>query len=668
MAYHCQTTEYACSFGMSSEELASRTDQLRQQHYLPAYMVSYAPASGIAYAAIWLCDQRTSLSHLAPGLAPSDYQTQFDALNAQGYKLLCVSAAAGNALEYSGLWQDGGWKGFSMRFDLSATEYQAEFDQHQQDGYNLIWVEGYSNGSASRYAAIWSKFASSDRHARHNLPIEDYQGVFDEYKAIGYRIAHFSAHHVGSQTFVAAIWIKEDGYEPHARHNMTECELQNELERQAWNDRRPTCITGYVYKGATRYAGVWVRTARTSVHLGTTGTGLEGFDTGLAQLMSDFGITAATMAVAYKGRLVLARGFSRIADRDEPIPPTGLFRIASVSKAFTGAAIVKLIEQGKLRFDDKLLDLLGWEDAVHDALLKDVTVDHLLHHAGGWDRSKSPVADPMFDDTRIADELNISLPVTQESIFRWMTTKYDLDFPPGSDTEYSNYGYMLLGMIIERVAGTRYEDFVRENLLLPLGIRRMRLGPSLFSDRLPSEVTYQQRHANLYADVMVEGAPKEVLQTYGNYNFANLAAHGGWVASAVDLVKFASCFDDPAACSILSASSIQTMFTRPYPPTPIPTKAYFACGWDAVPGSPGETYRTGSFNGTEALMYRRSDGIDAAVVVNRLVNTLVLPCPDDPPLPADLDVPNWPGLLASVRTWIAGVRSWPTVDMWSEYF
>jgi N-acyl-D-amino-acid deacylase len=227
---------------------------------------------------------------------------------------------------------------------------------------------------------------------------------------------------------------------------------------------------------------------------------------------------------------------------------------------------------------------------------------------------------------------------------------------------------MLLGMIIERVAGTRYEDFVRENLLLPLGIRRMRLGPTLLGDRLPGEVTYRQRHANLYPNVMAEGAPKEVLQTYGNYNFANLAAHGGWVASAVDLVKFASCFDDPATCPILGASSVQTMFTRPYPPTPIPTKSYFACGWDVVPGTPGETYRTGSFNGTEALMYRRSDGIDLAVAVNRLASTVALPCPDDPPLPADLVVPAWPGLLASVRTWIAGVRSWPTVNLWEEYF
>ena len=669
MAYHCQTPQYACSIGMSSPEFAGRTALLKLQHYLPVYVVSYATTGGTSYAAIWLCEQRTSLSKVVLGLSLGDYQTEFDTQNVQGYKLLCVSgAAAGDVLRYSGLWEDGGWKGFSARHDLSAANYQAEFDQHQQDGYNLIWVDGHSDGSSSRYAAIWSRFAGSARRARHNLPIEDYQGVFDEYKAIGFRIAHFSAHHVGSQTLVAAIWIKEDGYNPDSRHNMTECELQNELERQAWNDYRPICIAGYVYKGETRYAGVWVKNARTFVDQGRTGTGLEGFDTGLKQLMSTYGITAATLAVTRNGKLVLVRGFSRITDRDEPVPPTALFRIASVSKAFTGTAIVKLIEQGQLRFDDKLLDLVGWEGAVYDPKLKDVTVDHLLHHAGGWDRNASDLQDPMFDDIRLSDEMKIPLPVTQESIFRWMTTTYGLPHTPGTGYWYSNYGYMLLGMIIERVTGTRYEDFVRQNLLLPLGIRRVRLGPSLLSDRLPGEVTYRQRHANMYANVMTDGAPKEVMQTYGNYNFANLAAHGGWVASAVDLVKFASCFDDPNACPLLSAASVQTLLTRGYPATPIPTRKYFACGWDVVPGSPTQTYRTGSFNGTEALMYRQSDGTNVAVIVNRLSSsTLALPCLDDPPTPSDLVVSGWPGLLNSVRAWINGVQSWPTVDLWSEY-
>ena len=90
------------------------------------------------------------------------------------------------------------------------------------------------------------------RHARHNLPISEYQGVYDAYKADGYRIAHFSAHRAKSTTYVAAIWIKQDGYNPAARHNMTECQLQNE-RRQAFNDCRPICITGYLDSGGTKY-------------------------------------------------------------------------------------------------------------------------------------------------------------------------------------------------------------------------------------------------------------------------------------------------------------------------------------------------------------------------------------------------------------------------------
>jgi len=675
MAYHTQIPQYACSFGMTSAELDERSGQLELQHYRPVQVISYADVNGTRYAGIWSRDQRSALSKVVKSLTSGGYQAEFDALNDQGYRLLCVSAAAsGGSLSYTGLWEDGGWKWLTARHGLSATDYQTTFDQLSADGYSVIWVNGHSTGSTSSYAAIWSRLADPHRHARHNLPIGDYQAAYDAYKADGYRIAHFNAHSVGSQTYVAAIWIKQDGYNPSARHNMTECEFKNELERNAWNDYRPICVSGYPYHGETRYAAIFVKNSRALVDQGRTGAGLEGFDAGIKQLMSTYGITAASLAVTRNGKLILARGFANVTDQDEPTTPTTLFRIASVSKAFTGTAVVKLIEDGKLRFTDTLLDLLGWQGAVKDPLLRQVTVDHLLHHFGGWDRestAKDAVGDPMFQDTAIAADLNVPLPVTQESIFRWMTTLKTLDAAPGTQYFYSNYGYMLLGMIIERVTGMRYEDFVIANLLAPLGIRRMRLGNTQFQDRATGEGTYHSAHAGLYPNVMAEGAPADIMQVYGNYNFPNMAAHGSWIASAVDLVKFASSFDDPQACPLLNASSVQTLLTRGYPATPAQTGNYFSCGWNVNTGPPVETYRTGGFNGTDALVYRRSDGINAAVILNRQGREdLRLPCDADPPTAGDLQTPGaWPSLLSGVRGWIAGVSSWPSsVDMWSEFF
>jgi CubicO group peptidase (beta-lactamase class C family) len=661
VAYHSQTPQYACSYGMTSAELDERVAQLASQQYRPTQICAYADSAGTRYLGMWTRDLRCSLTSFSTSMTAADYQKEFDALDEQGYKLLCVT---GDASRYTALWEDGVWQGFAARHGLSFAEFQDEFDTRRADGYSLIWVGGQSTGSTSSYAGIWSRFADPDRHARHQLPIEQYQDVFDSYKADGYRIAHFNAHRVGSQTYVSAIWVKaKDGYDPDARHNLTECEFKNELQRYAWNDYRPICINAYLVAGGTRYAGIWTKNARTSVVQGRSGAGLTAFETGMQSLMSASQITAASLAVAHKGNLVLAKGFGDVTDDEEPVPPTALFRVASVSKAFCGTAIVKLIEDGKLSFDDKLLDLLGWTGPVKDPALTSVTVDHLLHHLGGWDLVTSTLDDPLLSDQDIAADLDIPLPVTQESIFRWTTTTRKLDWTPGTREAYSNYGFMLLGMIVERVTGQDYEDFVRDSLLAPLGIRRMRLSRSLLPERLPGEVMYHEPHTGMYPNVLVPGAPHEVMQMYGSLNFINHGSSGGWAASAVDLVKFASAFDDPAACPILSASSVDTLFNRVLPNAPD-----YVCGWEIHKvGNLTEWFKTGNMDGSSALMYRRSDGVSVGVTLNRTTREPYLAaCKDDTRTPAGQPIPAW-DTVELVRDWVDSVSSWPSVDLWSDY-
>jgi len=665
MAYHCQTPQYACSFGMTAVELNERVEQLASQQYRPAQVGAYADSKGTCYLGIWTRDLRSSLTTIGTSMSASGYQKKFDELDAEGYKLLCVSgAASGGSLEYTGLWEDGPWQGFAARHGLSVDEYQAEYDRRAAAGYALIWVSGQSTGSASCYAGIWSQFADADRHAHHHLPIEQYQDVFDAYKADGYRIVHFNAHRVASRTYVAGIWIKaKAGYNPDSRHNLTECEFQNELEQHAWNDYRPLCISAYLDSGGIRYAGIWVKNARSSVVEGHSGSGLQAFETGVQTLMSASRITAASIAVARNGNLLLAKGFGNITDDEEPVAPTSLFRVASVSKALTGTAIVKLIEDGKLKFGDKVVDLLGWNGDVKDSRLRDVTVDDLLHHVGGWDLDKSGLRDPMLMDRDIADDLGIPLPVTQESVFRWTTTTRTLDWAPGTTYASSTYGYMLLGLIVERVRGLSYEDFVRQNLLVPLGIRRMRQSRSLLAERLPGEVIYHHPHTRLYPNVMVPDAPVDVMQMYGSLNFVIRAASGAWAASAVDLVRFASAFDDPANCPILSASSVDTLFSRLHPASP-----NYACGWEVrKDGKLTEMYKTGNMDGTNAVIYRRSDGVSVAVTLNRTSREEYLTaCSSDTTTPDGQSVPDW-DVVDLVRGWVSGVSSWPSINLWSEF-
>jgi N-acyl-D-amino-acid deacylase len=95
----------------------------------------------------------------------------------------------------------------------------------------------------------------------------------------------------------------------------------------------------------------------------------------------------------------------------------------------------------------------------------------------------------MFYPVQIAKSLGVASPASPTDIIRFMLTR-PLDFDPGSRYWYSNFGYCVLGRIIEKVSGTSYEEFVRKEIFRPLGIEDVVLGKSLLSQRASREVRY----------------------------------------------------------------------------------------------------------------------------------------------------------------------------------
>ena len=126
---------------------------------------------------------------------------------------------------------------------------------------------------------------------------------------------------------------------------------------------------------------------------------LQSFDRHITEFMQKYELPGGTAAVAKDGRLVYARGFGW-ADRKNRVPmqPNALLRIASVSKPFTAAAILRLVEQGRLKLDEPILPYLkkfGAEEEKNlDPRWRQITIEHLLRHTAGFDRNKS--FDPMF--------------------------------------------------------------------------------------------------------------------------------------------------------------------------------------------------------------------------------------------------------------------------------
>src|SRR5262249_17746773 len=122
-----------------------------------------------------------------------------------------------------------------------------------------------------------------------------------------------------------------------------------------------------------------------------------------------------------------------------------------------------------------------------DPRWKQVTVLHLLQHTGGWDRDRS--FDPIGVPWDVARALKIEPPVRPEHVVRYMMGR-PLDFDPGRRYACSNFGYLLLGRLVEAASGRPYETYVRDRVLAPLGVTDMRLGRALLEDRAKGEVRY----------------------------------------------------------------------------------------------------------------------------------------------------------------------------------
>jgi CubicO group peptidase (beta-lactamase class C family) len=348
---------------------------------------------------------------------------------------------------------------------------------------------------------------------------------------------------------------------------------------------------------------------------------MEPFRSEMSKLMLEHQVPGASLAVARHGKVVFANAFGYAdVSTKELVLPESLFRIASISKPITAVAILQLVERGELKLEDRVVDRLrvpfAWAtrlDAPVDDRWNQITIENLLQHRGGWDRDQS--FDPMFAATRFAKELSIpSPPGTWGTITAMMKTKLDHD--PGSKYAYSNFGYCLLGRIIESVTGETYEGYVTKNVLKPMGVQGMRVGHTLLEERLPNEVRYY--HAASGSSVFQSNLGESVPSPYGAWHLESMDAHGGWIASATDLAKFGSAFDVPETCPILSPSMIAMMLNRSTPTSETENRRSYSLGWMNVKLANGEFnhWHTGSLPGTSSILIRRNDGLTLVALCN----------------------------------------------------
>ncbi|NML36823.1 beta-lactamase family protein [Chitinophaga sp. G-6-1-13] len=307
----------------------------------------------------------------------------------------------------------------------------------------------------------------------------------------------------------------------------------------------------------------------------------------IGAFMEKYHVPGMSVAITRNGKLVYAKGFG-IANRrtGEQVTADSRFRIASVSKSITAVAILKLAEAGKLSLQDKVFGpgaLLGtaYGSKPYGHRIQAITVQQLLQHtAGGWSNTAN---DPMFSHPEWSADTLLARTIDQQP----------LEYDPGTVYAYSNFGYCILGRIIEKVTGRSYAAYVQEAVLQPAGIHQMEIGGSTLSERKPGEVVYYGQQGQ---------------QPY-NFNLSRMDAHGGWIASATDLALFLTAIDGfNTRLDILSPVSVKAMTTGSA------VNAGYALGW-AV-NAWNNWWHAGSLPGTASEIVRAANGFNWVILCN----------------------------------------------------
>lgn len=399
---------------------------------------------------------------------------------------------------------------------------------------------------------------------------------------------------------------------------------------------------------------------RASYSQGQTGLderALATFNALIPGVMRKYGVHGGAVAIVKDGRLVMAKGYG-LADieQGEPVLPDSLFRIASVSKPITAVAILQLVEAGRLGLDDRAFDILdqfqATEGNAEDSRIYGVTVRQLLQHSGGWDSDKS--FDPMFNARGIERELGVSKPVSCEDAIRFMWGQ-PLDFTPGAQYAYSNFGYCLLGRIIEAVTHQPYEDYVKSHVLEPVGITRMGIAGTMLADRADGEVRYYGYPGESLASSVLPNTPPRVPWQYGGFHLDTMDAHGGWIASPIDLVRFAASLDGSGSPSILEPDTLDMMTAPPSPRLRPNLPYHYGMGWLVRPvGRDANWWHDGSLPGTSSLLVRTHHGMAWAAVFNARPK-------DWQAFNGEVDRLIWQG--------VEGISEaqWPTYDLFPQF-
>ncbi|CAI9720375.1 Hypothetical predicted protein [Octopus vulgaris] len=286
----------------------------------------------------------------------------------------------------------------------------------------------------------------------------------------------------------------------------------------------------------------------------------KSFDEAFNKFLNKHQYEGAAIALSRHGKLIYARGYGKL-HKEHKITPETLFPVSSIAKMFTAVSILKLAEENKLVLSNKVFGKRGilghlkpWGAHHTDKLLYDITIDDLLRHAAGWNANKPPLFDPLLNSVylskgyrvpNITDIMKLSRPLELRDVIRYVIS-LPLHDRPGTHSTYSNFGYVILERIIEKVQELGYADFVRKNILEPCGMWHTK-----------GSIANHHHDEKNKKNGAVLHMPSNTLHAPPEH------ARVEWHSNVYDVMRFSRCLDYSGDHHLLNASGVRMLLEKP---------------------------------------------------------------------------------------------------------
>ena len=245
----------------------------------------------------------------------------------------------------------------------------------------------------------------------------------------------------------------------------------------------------------------------------------------LRDIMKKLDVVGLSVAVVKKGEIIYANSFGlKNIETKAPLSNTDIFRIASISKSFSATSIMQLIEAGKLSLDDDFSDLVGFKIRNPKFPDKVITLRMIMSHTSSINDSQGYFTLDAINPSKNPD---------------W--AKCYSDYAPGSGYDYCNLNYNMVGTVIEKLSTERFDNYVKNHILNPLGLYAGYNVDSLDASRFATLHEYDATTKTFKPSPAAYNPRREEIRNYNmGYSTPIFSPTGGMKISATDLAKYMS--------------------------------------------------------------------------------------------------------------------------------